>query len=321
MRRRRSRARRCCGCCGFRERGCFAEAKDLAYPQTVFVNPALWTISRTLDAELPTPREAWQMCAERLAAMRRIPVEGNDVPTGGYLLASSSWSLAEPALNRLSMAEDMHFALALWQAGLADEAYALVRGNLLDSMYQGVCPGNFHVTSQLDPHAGETQRDAGDAMGITARALVEGLFGVLPDMMRGTLTIRPGFPAEWNGARLSHPEIDVVWRRDGMHETFSITSRLPKPLALTLLLPARSTSDPVVLSNGRAYPFAFDPNATGTPRLVLTNFPPATAWQIDVRWRGRPPMATPGRATYRVGSGSRCRRRCWRSRSMIRRAA
>ena len=282
-------------------RGCFAEAKDLAYPQTVFVNPALWTISRTLDAELPTPREAWQMCAERLAAMRRIPVEGNDVPAGGYLLASSSWTVAEPALNRISMAEDMHFALALWQAGLADEAYALLRGNLLDSMYQGVCPGNFHVTSQLDPHAGETQRDAGDAIGITARALVEGLFGVLPDMMRGTLTIRPGFPAEWNGARLSHPEIDVAWRRDGMHETFAITSRLPKPVALTLLLPARSTADPVVLSNGQAYPFAFDPNATGTPRLVLTNFPPATAWQIDVRWRGRPPIVTPARATYRVG--------------------
>ena len=282
-------------------RGCFAEARDLQYPQTVFTNPALWTISRTLDAEVPTSRQAWQMCAERLAAMRRIPVEGAEVPAGGYLLASSSWSLTEPALTRISMAEDMHFALALWQAGLADEAYALARGTLLDSMYQGLCPGNFHVTSQLDPQAGETQRDSGDAIGITARVLVEGLFGVLPDMMRGTLTIRPGFPTEWNEARLSHPEIDIAWRREGMHETFAITSRLPKPVALTLLLPARSTSDPIVLSNGQAYPFAFDPNATGTPRLVLTNFPPATAWQIDVRWRGRPPIATPARATYTVG--------------------
>ena len=282
-------------------RGCFAEARDLQYPQTVYANPALWTISRTLDAELPTPRQAWQMCRERLARMRRIAVEGAEVPAGGYVLGSSSWSLAEPGLNRISMAEDMHFALALWQAGLADEAYALARGNLLDSMYQGLCPGNFHVTSQLDPHAGETQRDAGDPIGITARALTEGLFGVLPDMMRGTLTIRPGFPAEWNEARLSHPEMDIEWRRDGMHETFAIRSRLPKPVALTLLLPARATSDPIVLSNGHAYPFAFDPNATGTPRLVLTNFPPATEWQIDVRWRGRPPMATPARATYRVG--------------------
>ena len=283
------------------QQGAFAEARDSAYPQTLFRNPALWTISRTLDAELPTPRQAWQMCVERLAAMRRIAVEGSDVPPGGFLLSSSDWSLAEPALNRLSMAENVHFALALWQAGLPDEAYALLQGNLLDSMYQGLCPGNFHVTSALDPHRGETQRDAADPLGITARALMEGLFGVLPDLLRGTLTLRPGFPSEWTNARLTHPEIDMAWRRDGLHETFTITSRLPHPVALTLLLPARCTSDPIVLSNGQAYPFAFDPNATGTPRLVLTNFPPATAWQIDVRWRGKPPIATPARATYRPG--------------------
>ena len=283
------------------QQGAFAEARDSAYPGTVFSNPALWTISRTLDAEVPTPRQAWQMCSERLSAMRRIPVEGADLPAGGFLLASSDWTLEEPALNRISMAENVHFALALWQAGMADEAYALLRGNLLDSMYQGLCPGNFHVTSALDPHRGETQRDAADPLGITARALVEGLFGVLPDMTRGTLTIRPGFPADWNQARLKHPEIDFEWRRDGLHETFTITSRLSHPVALTLLLPARCTSDPIVLSNGQAYPFAFDPNATGTPRLVLTNFPPATAWQIDVRWRGKPPIATPARVTYRPG--------------------
>ncbi len=281
--------------------GAFAEAKDSAYPQTVFSNPALWTVSRLLDAELPTPREAWQMCAERLAAMRPIPVAGKDVPSGGFLLTSSDWTLAEPSLNRLSMAEGVHFALALWQAGMADEAFALLRGNLLDSMYLGLCPGNLHVTSALDPHRGETQCDAGDPLGITARAVVEGLFGVLPDMLRGTLTVRLGFPSEWNEARLVHPEIEIEWRRDGLHETLAITSRLPQPVALTLVLPARTTSDPVVLSNGHAYPFAFDADATGTPRLVLTNFPPATAWQIDVRWHGRPPIAVPARATYRVG--------------------
>lgn len=51
-------------------------------------------------------------------------------------------------------------------------------------MYQGLCPGNLHLTSQLDPHRGETQRDFGDSIGTTARALVEGLFGILPDLLR-----------------------------------------------------------------------------------------------------------------------------------------
>jgi len=191
--------------------------------------------------------------------------------------------------------------LALWQAGLADEAYALFRGNLLDSMYRGLCPGNFHMTSALDPHWQELQRDFADPIGITSRALIEGLFGVLPDLLRATLTIRPGFPSSWKEAQLHHPDIDFTWHRDGLSERIEITSRLPHPVALTLVLPARTTSDPVVLSNGLAFPFAFDPDATGAPRILLTNFPAATSWKIDIRWHGRPPLEPPARVTYHVG--------------------
>ena len=53
-------------------------------------------------------------------------------------------------------------ALALWQAGMRDEAYRIFKGTLLDSMYMGLCPGDFHMTSALDVHRQEAQRDFGD---------------------------------------------------------------------------------------------------------------------------------------------------------------
>ncbi len=167
--------------------------------------------------------------------------------------------------------------------------------------FKGSVPATSTCPPQLDPHRGESQRDFADPIGITSRVLVEGLFGILPDLLRATLTIRPGFPSTWNEASLHHPDIDLTWHRDNLTETIEITSRLPHSVSLTLILPARTTSDPTVLSNGLAFPFAFDPDATGAPRIILTNFPEATAWKIDIRWHGHAPAEPPARHTCRVG--------------------
>ena len=281
--------------------GAFAESKDLLGPQALYTSPSLTSACSAIDAELPTPRQAWQIAAERLAALRRIPVHGPATPLGDwFLLPNSDWLPYTWPLTNVLLAENLHAALALWQAGMPDQAYALFGGCLLDSMYRGLCPGNLHLTSSLDPHRGETDRDVGDAIGLASRALVEGLFGILPDLLRATLTVRPGFPSAWSEAALHHPDFDLTWHRDGLHETLKLTSRLPHPVALTLILPARTVSDPVVLSNGQAYPFAFDTDATGAPTLLLTNFPAATSWTVDIRWHGRPPNPIPALATCQV---------------------
>ena len=119
----------------------------------------------------------------------------------------------------------MHMALAMWQTGMRDEAYRIFKGNLLDSMYMGLCPGDFHMTSALDVHRQEAQRDFGDPLGISSRALVEGLFGVQPDLIAGEVRIRPGFPSDWDRASLKHKDFDFAWKRDGLRETYEFTSR------------------------------------------------------------------------------------------------
>jgi hypothetical protein len=277
--------------------GAYAESKDWMTTRTVYNNPAVWTVYHTIDSEVPTPRQAWQMIAERLSVLRKVPVHGPGVPPGAwYMLSCSDWLPYIWSLNLLALAENVHTALAMWQAGMPDEAFLLLKGNLLDSLFMGLAPGNFHMSSALDAHRQEAQRDFGDPIGITARALTEGLFGLQPDLVRGTLTIRPGFPREWTQASLKHPDLDFSWRREGPLDTYEVSSRLPKSVPLTLILRARTTRLPKV-SSGTA---SFDPTAVGAPALVVT-LPAAPSWKVTVEWSGDAPAPLPAHRTYSAG--------------------
>ena len=261
-------------------------------------NPALWTVYHTIDSEVPTPRQAWQMMAERLAALKKIPVHGDGVPEGEwYLLSCSNWVPYLWSLNLLALGENMHTALAMWQAGMADEAFLLFKGNLLDSMYMGLAPGDFHMTSELDAHRQEAQRDFGDPTGMTARALTEGLFGLRPDLLNGTLTIRPGFPLEWTHASLRHPDLDFSWRREGMTDRYEITSRLKKPVSLTLALRARATGLPKVTGAASA---GFDPGSVGEPILRVYSAA-AGSWTVTIEWSGDAPITSPAPIEIALG--------------------
>ncbi len=289
------------------EQGAFAEAKDILTRQKVYTSPALWTMYHTIDSEVADARQAWQMAEERLAALEKVPVQGEGVPAdGGYMLSCSDWMPYEWSLNLLVLAENAHTALALWQAGMAEEAFALFKGNILDSMYQGLCPGNFHMSSELDPHRQESQRDFGDPIGICSRALVEGLFGIRPDVWRGEVTICPGFPAEWNEASLEHPDLSLQWHKsaeDGAvsKEEFRVISRFPKPIAVTLRVPARSTKLPEVSCGRNHVACSFDAEAVGRP-LVVIRLPKADAWEVKMRWESATTlMKIPEPRTYRLG--------------------
>src|ERR1017187_7526803 len=167
-------------------------------------------------------------------------------------------------------------------------------------MFMGLCPGDFHMTSTLDVHRQEAQRDFGDPIGITSRALVEGLFGIQPNLIDNTIRIRPGFPAEWNRATLKHKDFDLAWKREGLRETYEFTSRLTKVVPLAFTLPARTTSLPDVGCNGKRVDCAFDGTAVGAP-LLTARLPAARANHVTVEWHGSPPPLAPPQRTYHAG--------------------
>jgi hypothetical protein len=65
-------------------------------------------------------------------------------------LSTSDWAPYEWSINNVAMAEVMHTVLAYYQAGRTEEAYQLLKANILDFMYLGRSPANFGQLSKMD---------------------------------------------------------------------------------------------------------------------------------------------------------------------------
>lgn len=269
------------------DRGAFAESIEWFGERKLAVNPAVWTMYQAIDSEVGNRKQQWQMAAERLRALRKIPIVGEGVPKdAGWQIACSDWQPYVWSLTLLVLAENLATALALFQAGLGQMGYELLRGSLIDAGYRGLCPGNFPMSLQLDPHRQESQRDFGDPIGCAARAIVEGLWGVRPDLLGGRLRLVPQLPPDWEEAALQHPEFLVTYKRRGGAESWYVEPRFAKSLNLSLELPARTVDLPSLTINGQKHDAHFVPDAVGTPRLQV-EVEAAGPWAIELQWHGK----------------------------------
>jgi hypothetical protein len=275
------------------DRGWYAEYKELHGLKRAHPAAALWTVYHTIDSRVPDPFQAYQTLRYVDTHLARIPVRGPGVPEGDWFtLPSTNWVPYEWSLNNVYLGETAHTALAYWQGGRPDVAFQLWKGTLLDAMFMGLNPGSLPNLSQYDVYRRETYRDFGDSTGITSRSLIEGLFGITPDGIDGILTIRPGYPTEWEHASIKTPDIAYAYKRTGDRETFTIEPRFAKPLALRLNLPVRGEKILSVEANGKPVAWKNDDTAIGSPRLIIET-PPADRTEIVIRWSEARPIAAP----------------------------
>jgi hypothetical protein len=275
--------------------GNFAESKDLLGLQLVHPNAGLWTFYHTIDSEVPTSAQAWRMTRWLDNHIAHIPITGAHIPEENlFTVPETSWMPYQWSLNNVVMAEAAHTALGYWEANRPEDAFRLFKGELLDSMFLGLCPGNLGCLTTHDMARGEAQRDFADAMGVNSRALVEGLFGVKPDVLAGTLKIVPGFPGVWNFAEMHHPDFDFAFRRtcsaSGNTDNYSIRSRFPTPMQLDLQIPALGTSARISV-NGKHAAGHIEADIYGTPRMEIHSRT-AGSFEIFVNWRGHQPSAS-----------------------------
>lgn len=270
------------------DRGWFAEYKDWLCKQSVHPSAGAWTFYHTLDSQAATPPEAWQASRFVDTNNARIPLRGPGVPEGNFTVATTNWMPYQWSVNNVALAESAHTSLAYWQAGRIDSALPLLKGALLDAMFMGPCPGNVGMTSQSDLFSGERYRDFADAVGITSRALVEGLFGLTPDLLKGELRVRPGFPADWDHARIRQPAIDFSFKREGLMEKYAISSKLAKPVRLKLEIPALRDHVDSLTVNGEAAEWHVLADSVGRPRIVVSA-PPSDRNVVAIRWSGGEP--------------------------------
>lgn len=259
----------------------FAEYKDYLGLQLTHPDAALWTFYTVIDSDAANPEQARLMSAWLDTHIAHIPVHGQDVPDEGlFTLPESNWLPYEWSLNNVVMAEAAHTALAYWESGTPETAFKLFKGELLGSMFLGLCPGNLGAMTTWDAARGEAQRDFGDAIGINSRTLVEGLFGVKPDALTGELKVKPGFPEDWNFAKISHPDFNFEFRRRDGFETYVIESKFRKPMKLVLDASNFSGQVSNITVNGVSEPWKR--NDQSGDSYVEIEAPAATRWDIRV---------------------------------------
>ncbi|MET0464388.1 MAG: DUF4450 domain-containing protein [Chitinophagaceae bacterium] len=263
----------------------FAEYKDLLGKQLLHASPALWTIYHTIDSKVGDKMTHRQLLNYVDRHIPHIPIRANGLKdTTLFTLATSNWQPYTWSLNNVALAELMHTALAYWQGGNNETAFRLWRSSLVESMYLGASPGNFQQLSFYDAMRGELYRDFADPVAMTARSLVEGLFGVNPDALHDTLVISPGLPADWRHAFIETPDISFRVRRTRISDEYSISSHFPRKMALSLRLNTGRKLVARVEVNGRQMKWSYDTGAIGSP-VVLIDVPYSDDYKVNVLWK------------------------------------
>lgn len=250
-------------------------------------NAALWTIYHSIDSEVHDPFQAYQATRYVDTEIPHIPVLAKGLDdTTTYVVSTTNWQPYAWSINNVAFGEIAHTALAYWQTGRNDEAYRMFKGNIYDAMYLGSGPGNVTQTSFYDAALGEKYRDFSDATGIGVRALVQGLYGIVPDLMNDRLVIRPGFPDEWDFAEIETANMAYSFKREGNTDRYTVRPNLlKKNVQLILEVNAPTNRIGSIQVNGKPIAYSLVGEAVGMPKIRI-DAGKAPSYDITIEWAG-----------------------------------
>ena len=262
------------------DRGTYAECRDLLGLRRRNENPELPSIYHPIDSVVTDPFQAWQMIHYARHTFEHVHCGRED----GLMVWSSNWVPWFWSSRQLMLNETSHLALAAWQAGDRDTAFRYLLGGVLNSMLESRCPGGCIATSPRDRHHSGLATDFACGTGIATRALIEGLFGIRPDALAGSLLLKPGFPEKWPFARIQTPYAEYAYRRT--RNGFRYHGKLRAAARVTLELPYRFDQTPQVTVNGRPVRAVLKPDI-GCPLLSI-KLGRGTTFVCEVRNAGQP---------------------------------
>lgn len=215
-----------------KDKGYWAEYQDLMGYKRLHESAALWTIYTPIDCGVTTDEQAWLSTEYVEKHIPHIAVTADSGAVVGHTLSTTNWMPYDWSTNNVAHEEVMDMALAYFQAGRNDEGFSLLKSDVLDGMFLGYSPGNFGQISYYDKARSEAYRDFGDNVGISSRAIVNGLFGIRPDALYGKCTIQPGFPSWWDKASISTPYIIYNYEKKDGKRRLTITQQFAQPLEM-----------------------------------------------------------------------------------------
>ncbi len=217
-----------------KDRGHWAEFQDLMGLKRLHKSAALWTIYTPIDCGACTSEQAYLATKYVDRDIPHIPIVIDGEKSNGYTLSTTDWMPYAWSTNNVAHEEVANMALAYFQAGRTDEGFRLLKSDLTDEMLLGKSPGNFGQISFYDRERNEAYRDFGDNLGITSRAIINGLFGITPDALNGQCILKPAFPEEWNEASIRTPYLSFTYKREGNRDIYQIEQHFAQPLKIVV---------------------------------------------------------------------------------------
>ena len=228
--------------------GYWAEYQDYMGLKRLHKSAAIWSVYTPIDCGVGTTEQAYRATCYVDRSIPHIPVRyrydekavealGLELPEPEddlFTISTTDWLPYVWSTNNVAHAEVANMALAYLQAGRSDSGFRLLKADLLDEMYLGACPGNFGQISFYDKAKTEAYRDFADNVGVTSRAVVNGLFGIQPDALYGQCIIRQAFPEDWDEASIKTPYLSYSFRREGHYDIYRVEQNFTQPLKIVV---------------------------------------------------------------------------------------
>lgn len=215
------------------DKGHWAEYEDLMGLRRRHESAAVWSIYTPIDCGAGSSKQFYRATDYVNRNIPHINVVADD-KFYGQTISTTNWMPYSWSINNVAAAEVMHTALAFYEAGRSEEAFDMMKANIMDQMYIGQSPANFGQISYYDAARGECYRDFGDCIGISARTLLQGLFGIKPQALYGKCIIQPGFPAEWDSASVTTPYLSYIYNKVKNKIVIDVKQNFNQPLKIVI---------------------------------------------------------------------------------------
>lgn len=239
-----------------KDKGIYAEWKDTLGQKLLHEQPELGSVYLSIDCGVADDFQAYQMLRFTETGLRNHvfdesgsqPFEGSYPRGSTYVLPqplkarevkSSNWRPIILTNYECSPGEQMDTARAYYKLGLADRAFPLVKA-VLRCMVNLTTPGGLCIrdrNSEIPARSwGGGDIDHCDTLGPSLQCIAEGLFGIHPNLADDLVEIQPGFPSDWDHAKIKLRDISSTFRRQGRTDTFTVTTTRPTTKRLRLVL-------------------------------------------------------------------------------------
>ena len=233
-----------------KRKGYFASYIEQGGHKRVHDDAWLYSEFLPIDLGMTTPFEAIRALHYTEWGLERIPL-----PYGGELCHTSNWLPSVWSTRQLYGGDIYHLALTYFRTGLSDVGWKLLKGTFTESGFGDLKPKaaygnrcNFISPGGLSHPSCSV--DFSDISSGFCRAVVEGLFGYLPDYPNGRVNVQPSLPTDWDHASINTTDYQLSFNRADSVDRYLIGLRTPAEMMLRLPVHAKRLVGVTV--NGKA---------------------------------------------------------------------